>query len=345
MNVGSFTIIYQFLLSRISRKLALLGALSIVALSATAQDLTKYIPPDLRPKNDQDTSYIDPSNDHWSLRFYGSFRPNKFSIGNSSSSLKYQANNRFGLGIGVAVYPFILDLGINLVLDEDNVTNRLDMQGTMVLEQTRLDFVASSFKGFGTSNLATNEIFRNDIRSSTLAFAYQYFFSSKKVSLRSVYSGAQKQKKSAPAFSLGGFATYYRLRADSTVIPHEVQPEYNDHAYMNDYIEIGGGIVSTAGYLWVLPKDFYAFASIGMGFGAGYKHVDTDDFSYYPTNPFIYNLDFQLSVGYNGDKYYSLLSIGNKFYLSPLGYSNKHQTNALRVKLIFGLKMKGKDRG
>jgi hypothetical protein len=290
-----------------------------------------------------DTSYIDYQVDAWSLRAYSIFKNHSFHLRSSETTLNYIPNNRFGIGFGVAYYPFLLDIGFNIKPKQKDPTNRFDLQGNLIFREHYIGLVIQDYKGFNINSPdIENEVFREDIRSSTLYLTYGYIFNSKRVSIGSILSGFHQQKKSVGSFILGGFLNYYKLQADSSIVPNEQPPLMADLQGTNGYKNIGGGILGGYGYVLVFPHNFYSFFSLLPGLGLIYKTVYTETDSYHPSMPLLYRLNLNISFGYNSSKYYFILTFNTDISATSLDSGNWGALNIGKAKLIFGYKFSKK---
>ena len=87
-----------------------------------------------------DTLLIDRDINHWSMRAIASFKDNNFRLRNSNFTLHYTPTNRAGAGVGFASSKLLLDLTINIKTDEEESTERFDLQGNLLIKQELLLF-------------------------------------------------------------------------------------------------------------------------------------------------------------------------------------------------------------
>ena len=142
-----------------------------------------------------DTNYINFEVENWSLRAYSVYKTNVTSIYNSADKLYYTPNNPFSIGLGFAYYPFLLDLGFNIKPKNKNKTQRFDLQADITFHNNYFGIVIQRYQGFNVSDSEQNYGFREDIITSAIDLSYAYLFSGNKMSLGSVFSGSQIQKK------------------------------------------------------------------------------------------------------------------------------------------------------
>ena len=301
------------------------------------KDIEKYYNENVA--NKIDTSYVDFEVEDWSLRLYTLFKDHSFQINNPNIKLKYTPNNRFGVGFGAAYYPFILDIGFNISGFTENPTKRFDLQGQVFLDKNFIGFAFQSYKGFNvSSSVRDRNTFREDIQSSAISLNYAYIFNTKRISFGSVFSGSQMQKKSAGSFVLGGFFNFNNIKADSTIVPEEDESLLNELSGMNGSRSIGGGISGGYSHIFVFKHHLYLFLNALPGIGLLKKEISTDSGSYQPSDPWLYRLNLGLTTGYNGPKFYFILTGGFDLSSTSLDFGNQGVFNTGKAKLIFGYK-------
>ena len=288
-----------------------------------------------------DTSYINYEVGTWSIRAFSIIKDHSFQLRNSDIKFNYTPNNRFGVGFGVAYYPVLLDIGFNIKPRQKEPTKRFDMQAKVLLRDHYFGLVVQDYKGFNISSSEMNDkIFREDIRSSAINLTYGYVFNSKRASAGSIFSGFHVQKRNVGSFILGGFFSYYRMRADSSIVPVEQQNLFNGSSGINGAKNIGGGIIGGYGHIFVFPHNLFLFINILPGIGLIKKNITTESSSYQPSDPLLYRLNFNLSFGYNGPKFYIIITGGDDISITSLDFGNWGALNIGKAKLIFGYKFR-----
>ena len=177
---------------------------------------------DLILKSDVDTAFIDNQLNTWSLRPFLTFRDHSFRISNDLTAIRYDPTNRFGVGMGVAYNPLLLDVGSNFQTDRENHTERFDLQGDLLIKTHFVNMTIQQYRGFEVIPKSEEaSTFREDIASLAAVASYLYAFNKNRISIASVLTGRQRQKKNAYTFGIGGFLLYSRMKADSSIIPKE----------------------------------------------------------------------------------------------------------------------------
>jgi len=197
------------------------------------------------------------------------------------------------------------------------------------------------YKGFNiNSSELDREIFREDIRSSAIILTYLHVFNSRRVSVGSVFSGSHTQKKNVGSFLLGGFFSFYKMKADSSIVPTEKQFLLNELSDINGTKNIGGGIMGGYACIFIFKHKLFLFMNFLPGIGLIKKDVSTVAGSYQPSNPWLYRLNLSLSFGYNGPKIFLIITGGNDISVTSLDFGNWGALNVGKAKLVFGYKFR-----
>lgn len=290
-----------------------------------------------------DTLFIDRDINNWSIRIFTNYKEQRFRLSNDSYKLTYFPNNPHGIGFGLATKKIILDLAFNIKTNKEEPTDRMDIQGSLTLEKHNIDFVFQRYKGFNVENdQGGHEDFREDLSSSSISLSYMYLFNSSQYSMSALKSGLSRQKKAALSFSLGGLFYMNGKSADSTIIPHELQADFNEAAQIVNQKGIGVGIIGGVSTIIPLPFDFFISFSLVPGIGLMYKKVETEEFSYVPSNPMLYNLGMTGAFGYNGRQIYVNITTKLSIAASDLGYGNNSYQTGYNAKLSVGYKLKSR---
>lgn len=291
--------------------------------------------------NKMDTSYVNYEVKNWSLRAFTIFKDHSFLLQNSNTKLNYTPNNRFGVGVGATYYPILIDIGFNIKGAQEKSTKRFDFQGKIILHESYLGFVVQDYKGFNiNSSELDREIFREDIRSSAIILTYLHVFNSRRVSVGSVFSGSHTQKKNVGSFLLGGFFSFYKMKADSSIVPTEKQFLLNELSDINGTKNIGGGIMGGYACIFIFKHNLFLFMNFLPGIGLIKKDVSTGAGSYQPSNPWLYRLNLSLSFGYNGPKIFLIITGGDDISVTSLDFGNWGALNVGKAKLVFGYKFR-----
>ncbi|MGB5356283.1 MAG: DUF4421 family protein, partial [Eudoraea sp.] len=292
-----------------------------------------------------DTLLIDRDINNWSVRLFGSFREQRFILSNKNNKLRYVPNNPVGVGFGLATKKLIADFTINIIGNEEKATKRVDFNSKLLIKNHHFDLFLQDYEGFEVKNDLNDEtIFRPDIETFVIGINYLYLFDVEKLSFSGMHAGLYHQKKAAYSFGVGGFVEYGNLNADTSIIPNEFEPLFNEQAQITHSAEfalgVKGGIIS----VFPLGKNFYAIANAIPGLGITLKNIETADLSYRPANPLIFDMELSGGIGYNAKRYYVILTVRTDLLATSLGFDNNSLINETSAKLAIGYRLGRKNR-
>ncbi|MEQ9166773.1 MAG: DUF4421 family protein [Fulvivirga sp.] len=308
--------------------------LSTFAFSqATAQSLVKELSPKV------DTTYVDLSYDSWSIRALGTYKYQNPVIKDAAGNVvRLIPKNPTSIGIGMAYKFLAVDIGIRLLLVSGDITSRFDLQGEASFGNHLADLTVQRYKGFDQEG-AMRSIFRNDIRSTVVGVNYLYNFNSKKLSIRSVFTGNRRQKKSAGSFTVGGFISVQDIAADSSIVAGE--EGFDERAQLQNSRFNIIGIQGGYNYMLVLPYRFYVFGGLTPGMGLLNGEVTATD--HYDINSrLVTKLNIRAAVGHNGQRFYSGIVYGSDIFFMNISADNKFNYNIGKLKLVIGYKFNRK---
>jgi len=248
-----------------------------------------------------------------------------------------------GVGFGLGTRKIILDIAFNIKSKDQEPTERFNLLVSMMLNKHHIDFFLQSYNGYNL-NYENQEDFRRDIKDFSTGGDYMYIFNASEYSMAAMKSGLVRQKKSAITFGLGGFLYLTRTSADSSIVPPELYPYFNEESRIVELSGIGAGVHGSFNAMVPFFKNFFASASITPGIGLMYKFVETESGSYHPEDPFVYKADISGILGYNANKYYINFTMGIVLFKTSLDQSNWIRNNTIKSKLAIGYKIRGKNR-
>ena len=212
-----------------------------------------------------------------------------------------------------------------------------------MLNKHHIDFFLQSYKGYNLM-YENEENFRSDINDFSTGVDYMYIFNASEYSTAAMKSGLGRQKKPAISFGLGGFLYYTHTSADSSIVPPELYPYFNEESRIEEMSGIGAGVQGSFNAMVPFLKNFFTSAVIRPGVGVMYKFVETESGSYHPKDPFVYKADISGMLGYNANKYYINFTMGYVLFGTGLDHSNWILTNTIKSKLAVGYKIIGRQR-
>lgn len=289
-----------------------------------------------------DTLLIDKDINHWSMRAIASFKDNNFRLSNSNSTLHYTPTNRAGAGVGFASSKLLLDLTINIKTDQEESTERFDLQGNLLIKQELLLFQIQNYQGFNVINTSLEDPseFREDIHSFSSSLNYTHLFKPGMKTPHTFYSNLNSQATRMGTFLAGVYTTYHYVYADSSIVPASSAEYFNEQAQIQKMHEIAIGVSGGYAYILPLPAHFFFMMVINPGLGLNFKSIKTETSSYRPSDLWELYLYANIAFGYNGSKFYLELRDENTWFYSSLGNENRGSMNSTKIKLAFGWKFR-----
>ncbi|HTH54493.1 MAG TPA: DUF4421 family protein [Cyclobacteriaceae bacterium] len=247
-------------------------------------------------------------------------RSTSFDIENLPSKtekLSYKPNGNYGLGWGM--YIFEIGFELTFSIQPKQSTQYLyghsrvsDLQANVLGKNWGMDLFTQNYNGFYRTDKnitippSTPYPQRPDISTWNTGINGIYLFNKNRYSIRAAYNFSEKQIRSGGSFLLSGTLNTFSLRADSAVYGAKYEAQFGTTA---DFSKLDYTTFSLApGYAQTFViKNFFVNTSLSFGpanhwvsyqSAAGSRKEIT-------LNSFI---DFRMSVGYNGDCFFSGLS-------------------------------------
>lgn len=306
---------------------------SFAITQATAQSIVGELSPKV------DTEYVDLSYNSWSVRALGIYKyQNPVIKDRSGNKVRFVPRNPTAIGLGMAYKFLAVDIGVRLLLIKEDVTSRFDLQGEASLGNHVIDLTVQRYKGFDQEG-ATRSFFRDDIRSTVVGINYLYNFNARRLSIRSVFTGNRRQKKSAGSFVMGGFISIQDIAADSSIVSGE--EGFDAKAQLRDSRFNIIGLQGGYNYMLVLPHHFYLFGGLASGVGLLKGNVMATDY-YTVSARFMTKVNIRAAAGYIGPRFYSGLSYGSDIFFMDISANNKINYNIGKLKLVIGYKFNRK---
>jgi hypothetical protein len=288
-----------------------------------------------------DSLFIDRDISRWSIRALAISKDNNFKLKNDDNTLSYTPNNRSGIGFGFATSKLLVDIAFNIKSNKEEVTDRFDMQGNMLMGQNFLVFQVQNYQGFNVQNTSIDDpgIFRSDIRTFLTSLNLIHIFRSDIKTLTTIYTGMTKNYISTGSFLAGTNMGYYLVQADSSIVPELSRTLFNEEAQIDDFRKFTVGLSGGYAYLLKLPSNFFILMAFTPGIGLNFRTVTTETISYNPTNLWELYLYANIVFGYNGPAFYIEFGDENTWKFSSLGTGNSGSMNSTKFKFAFGWKL------
>lgn len=284
-------------------------------------------------------------NDSYYTTYYNSVIPRVyFSKKNTSfmlpaasdgtTDLKYKANNRSELGIGLIHKWFAVNLGYDFDFvnptdeDEKGKTKGLNMQLHAYPRRWVVDAVGLFQKGFYLTsadyfpNKPNGFTHRKDVKQDFVNLGAYRVSNSDKFSYKAAMVQNEWQKKSAGSFLYGGQAYFGSLRGDSALVPKVIEGKFPQAGVKKvNFFSIGPG----AGYAYTLVMGQHVFVmgslvgNVNLNFATeeGTKKEKKTSISPAAT--------YKASVGYNSATWSICANYaGNSYWMQAASSSNHY---------------------
>ena len=251
-----------------------------------------------------DSLYYNTYPDTWSLRTYGIIKAQGMQLVNKNGDrLRYLPDNIFGLGLGVSYKFLMLDLGVTLG-GPNTISERFDFQGSLFMGKNMFDIYLQLYRGFHVVHpenvVPASQEKRQDIRTVATGINYMYSFKGDKLSARSVFIGDYQQKRSIGSFMVGGFTSFYLMKADSSIVPAG-DTRFGDEAQITNLNLNSTGIAAGYMHIWVLKNGLAIFASVAPGIGLNGGDAKSEEWYSPPYAP-VYKIKGNLGINYSMPK-------------------------------------------
>ena len=281
--------------------------------SASAKSLKDYM------KAKKDTNYIQSYYNDLIIRLYSGEKSHSLELDdmNNPIKLKYLPNGYFNLGTGVNFRSFGLSLAtkVPIFLNSEirhGKTKRFGIQSYIYTSKFSIDLLTSFLKGYYLNNSYeylpsyTKEIDyqRSDISTANIGVSVNYIFNNTRFSYKAAFSDTEKQLKNAGSLLAGGSVFSYQTRADSSLVPREINPEYFQKSRQLTNTGVLA-INANLGYAYslVFLKNGIVTASYMLGAGAQDNTFNNEFEQAINKWRFSFNYIGRIGIGYRFNKY------------------------------------------
>lgn len=282
-----------------------------------------------------DTAYVDLLYDSWSIRAVSTFKYQNLILRNDNGEvIRFIPKDRTSIGLGFSYKFLAVDIALRLLLAQNNFTKRFDLQGELALRKHLIDVNVQRYEGFEQRGERLS-VFREDVRSWVIGMNYYYNFNHRELSIRSIFTGNRRQKKSAGSFILGGFVSVQDLETDSTLSGGE--QGFENNAIGNARFHLAG-IQGGYTYLKTLPANFYLFGGImpGIGLNNGYSLSATrNEITMEP----MFKLNVKAAAGHIGRRFYGGVIYSVDYFILDIDDRHTIDYNIGKIKFVVGYKL------
>ncbi len=287
-------------------------------------------------KDPYDSAYVKDYTHILTGRVYFSTKYNKMQLGglNSVRPLIYRPNSRVNLGVGASYRALTLNIGVGIpLLNQDNPekgqTRYFDAQANVYTQFWATNLFLQRYQGYYVDTYSKDELgwdqqtsypTRPDIVEYNLGVSTVHIFNSDRFSYRAAFNQDAWQRKSQGTLLAGGYATYFNLTADSSLVPERLAKQYGPGLHLREgqFWDIGPSLGYA--YTLVVQEHWFLTGSLVIGGGLSVQRAVTDeDLSedVLRTSAGLgWHGQFRAGTGYNSAKYYA----GISFNQENIGY-------------------------
>lgn len=336
-----------------------------LALLCFAQALSGWAQ---RGKDKFDTAYVRDYSHILTGRLYSSTKDNDLNLGarQALKDLSYRPNNRVNLGFGASYRSLSLNIGFGVpFLNNDNAvrgeTKYLDAQANIHTKRTATNVFLQAFGGYYLDSHTHAEVnwpmvyerpYRPDLRQFNVGLSTVRILNSDRFSYRASFTQDAWQRRSQGSWLVGGYATYFTVRADSSLVPLTLRDQFTPEVSMRrgDFADLG----PMGGYAYTLVYKEHWFATLSAVLGAGLNAqwfvypVGEGEERRFDAGPG-WHAQFRGGAGYNSRNYY----VGFSYNQERIGYLLEDQqrfswtVRNIRFNVVkrFNMKIKFMDKG
>lgn len=238
-----------------------------------------------------------------------------------AQTAEFKPNNSYGLGLGV----YLFDLGLEFVFgmpqkqeleSQYGTTRATDLQLNILSRRWGGDVVYQRYKGYYLSNPTTPVLpgdpypQRPDIVTENLGVNGIYAFNAHRYSLRSSFTFADRQLKSAGGFLIAGSFNLYEIDGDSAINIPFAQPGQIQSFTALDYRTYA--VAPGYGHNFVIRNNFFISLLLAIGPAVqDFRFRDSNNVLHTDTRINSY-IDFRSAIGYSTDKFFTGITLSSQ---------------------------------
>ena len=192
-------------------------------------------------------------------------------------------------------------------------------------------------KAPGSENRKNPFQFRYDLNTVNTGFNVWYLFNSGRYSYRSSFAQNEWQKKSAGSFLINLSVNYYRLNADSTVVPQRYDKSVEEEGRLKSGTFYSFVLMPGYAHTFVLRNFFFITISPSAGLMFQLQDYFTQHDINVKRNGLFPRFMARAAIGYNSGKFYYGITALNDVYTIPLAKNTRidNQLNSVTIYLGF----------
>ncbi len=317
-----------------------------------------------------DTLYVNDYSHILTGRAYFSTKDNSFALRSEAPGrdLVYRPNNQINWGLGASYRALTLNIGIRMPLVNDNnerfgKTRYLDAQANIHTKRTATNLFLQVFRGYNLSSHTLAEVgwpalaerpYRPELYQFNIGFSSLRIANNDRFSYRASFSQDAWQKRSQGSWLVGGYATFFGVRADSSLVPSTLADQFTPEVSLRRGSLFDAGPMG--GYVYTLVHREHWFATLstvgGMGIAMqGLTHPDpldgSEEYSFGAGAG--YRFQLRAAAGYNSRRHYVGLSFNQERVGHFLGDGQQFTwtVSNIRFNMVrrFDMRVKFMDRG
>lgn len=281
-----------------------------------------------------DTAYVHDYSHLYTGRLYLSTKFNQLGLaGARGLRITYRPNNRYNIGAGLSYRSVTLNIGVgipglNRDQDKRGTTRYLDAQANIYTKRSATNLFLQGFQGYYMSSHTKDELgwnqetafpTRPDIREYNLGISRVHIFNHDRFSYRAAFNQDAWQRKSQGSLLAGWYLTYFRLQADSSLVPVRLATAFKPglHLVRGGFTDLGASIGYA--YTLVVREHFFLTCSMVLGGGISAQRATTAEKKHENVKTDFglgWHAQMRAAIGYNSERY----CLGMSFNQENIGY-------------------------
>lgn len=238
-----------------------------------------------------DTVYVKDYSHLIAGRLFSSTKFNTLGLGGRAEpALTYRPNNQINLGVGASYRKLTLNIGLKapFINNDDDLygkTRYIDAQANMLGPSRATNLFLQYFQGYHISSFDqrtvdwgqdTRQPYRPDLSELNIGISTLRMTNAERFSYRAAFNQDAWQRISQGSWMYGGYATYYHLHADSSLVPAQLADRYGPAARIRigDFVDLG--VMGGYAYTWVMGGHWFVTASAAAGIGGSLQRTVRD---------------------------------------------------------------------
>lgn len=239
-----------------------------------------------------DTNYVIDNAHMVTVRIFSSTKFNTLSLlgDGDHTDLRYRPNNQINIGVGVTYRRLTLNIGLKapwINRDDDRYgrTRYIDAQANMLSPERATNLFLQFFKGYHISypgrtviswpGQVTEDPYRPDVQQFNVGISTLRITNSRRFSYRAAFNQDAWQRRSQGTWLYGGYAIYYHVRGDSSLVPTALQGLFDDKSRIRIGDFADAGLMGGAAYTLVYRTHWFMTGSAALGVGMAVQHLRT----------------------------------------------------------------------